>query len=337
MHRNAVLSSDIRAETGQRIRALLYLGEKSFSQIARESGIAAAELSAISRGNKDITRDQLCSLLAVLNVTKQEFLRDLNLPAQCALNNLFSNVLPCESHDTKIRMSGAAENSQSSSTAHQLESIRDQEGCLPESPALPEKQSGKLKHSFTDKVLDALDMLGGGATAEAISIIIRADRANVSRCLSRLTSAGFLLQESEQLRPGIDRGRPIMLYFRPHINSENDNIRMTYLLLSGVIKIGALDGYRLHFFQVQEQFVVLQSPENSNEPTLVFILDNGCDDADQLAQRVKRAKDFTAGRQAVVAIIGADSDRIEAFKTLPHPLPVANIARLLSPQSWEKT
>lgn len=83
---------DTRREIGARIRALLDASGKSFSEVARQSGIAAADLSSITRGNASVTGEQLERLLPVLTTTRDALAKGLSAEALGFLDRTFSQI-----------------------------------------------------------------------------------------------------------------------------------------------------------------------------------------------------------------------------------------------------
>lgn len=80
---------DTQREIGVRIRALLASSGRSFSEVSRQAGIAAADLSSITRGNTSVTGVQLSELLRVLSIDRATLILGLSPEAVEILNRIF--------------------------------------------------------------------------------------------------------------------------------------------------------------------------------------------------------------------------------------------------------
>ncbi len=271
----------VQAEIGLRIRDLIYRSDKLFSQVARESAILSLDLSSIIRGKAGVRADQLGRLLEVLGVTRGQFVAGLTEPAR----DLVESLLPQD-----------------------------------EDPAESEGQRRRPRRVYPQKILHILDRLGGGGTADGVSAVLRADRANVSRCLCELARRGVLIRETVQLRPGLDQGRPATIYFKPGIAAESVFVRVRYLLLSSVAAAVAEADYRFQFWEAESGRAAFCHYRDSALPQIVFVIDEPALEAERLIEKLKLAEVRATGSGAVVVAIVADPERIVGFKSrLPQP------------------
>jgi hypothetical protein len=67
------------------------------------------------------------------------------------------------------------------------------------------KKQRRLRRTFAERILVALDRLDRAGTAEAVSVLLRVNRGNVARCLAQLAASGILARDAAHLRPGEDR------------------------------------------------------------------------------------------------------------------------------------
>jgi hypothetical protein len=205
--------------------------------------------------------------------------------------------------------------------------IKPDVGCEPEWFWSANRYSRKVGSGYIDRVLRALDRLGGAATAEALSCLMGGKRTNISHCLKMLAEAGTLLMKTAQLNPGSDSGRPATLYLRPQVDASNIGAKARILTLSYTIVLVDERGYRLHSVDHNNDFLECRHRVNSSKEPLLLTLDNPEYPANKTHERLRIINSRAAQIGAIAAAIAADPIRIARLKVLAPTLNIVDIGR----------
>ena len=187
----------------------------------------------------------------------------------------------------------------------------------------PEATATKLKkprrkgrRSFAERVLSAVDRLGGCTTQEAICSLLRVNRGNVCRAINDLTQAGTLGRDAAHLRPGADHGRPATLYFRPASRPQNIHQKIHALIAARAIGLivprnpGADDRrrdseYRLHEYDHTKGLIEFRHRSDAGQPALIFVIDDQQQTPEQTLARLRTAEIKARSRNAIVGALVA--------------------------------
>ena len=178
------------------------------------------------------------------------------------------------------------------------------------------KKTRRLRRTFAERILVALDRLDRAGTAEAVSVLLRVNRGNVARCLSQLTANGTLARDAAHLRPGEDRGRPATLYFRPEVQLNSIHIKVRYLIVSRAIMLMADSDYRLHQYDPAKGHLEFRHRKSTKEPALLFVIDDQSEPADTTFTKLQNAEVYARARGALAAAFVAAPTRIARLKVL---------------------
>lgn len=178
------------------------------------------------------------------------------------------------------------------------------------------KRRRKARRGFAERVLAAVDRLGGCTTQEAICSLMRVNRGNVCRALNDLAKAGTLLRDSAHLRPGADHGRPATLYFRPSSRPQNIHQKVHALIAARAIGLivprnpGADDRrrdseYRLHEYDHTKGLIEFRHRSDAGQPALIFVIDDQQQQPEQTLSRLRTAEIKARTRNAIVGALVA--------------------------------
>ncbi|HKQ08566.1 MAG TPA: hypothetical protein VJ464_25820 [Blastocatellia bacterium] len=169
------------------------------------------------------------------------------------------------------------------------------------------------------RVLEALKLLGGCATAEAIAGVLRGERSGVSRTLKELETTGKLRREDIHFHPGRDRGRPRGLYLDAHSEPQSLGSRWHRLMLSQVVVVSTSSGYRVHAYDGMMGVVELRYETYLTEPPLIFLIDDPQVAVSEISKRLAltRSRYINARATVVVAMI-AEERMSELYRLVPQ-------------------
>jgi predicted transcriptional regulator len=140
------------------------------------------------------------------------------------------------------------------------------------------------------RALDALDAVGGMATAEAMAFILGTYRTHVSHALKRLEAAGRVRCEDAQLVPGRDAGRPMRLYICPDTRVESVWEKIKALIRSRMVTELAVRGYRFHRYDRARDEMEFRHREGGGQRPIIVVIDEPRDPIDRLFERMRSAQ-----------------------------------------------
>ena len=183
-------------------------------------------------------------------------------------------------------------------------------------------QQGKYTGTLTEahqRVLRALDLLGGCATAEAIAGVLGGERSGVSRSLKELETAGETRREDVQFRPGRERGRPRGLYVHARTKPLSLGARINRLMLSQVVVASTSCGFSVHVYDAATSMVELRHGTSLSEPPLIVVVDDPEVAVKELSKRLTSTRSrFVTGKGTVVVAMVSDERMTELYKLDPR-------------------
>lgn len=185
----------------------------------------------------------------------------------------------------------------------------------------------RMRRTFTDRVLSGVDRLGGCATVDAISGLLRVNRGNVCKALNQLSEVQTLGRDAAHLRPGEDHGRPTTLYFRPNSKPQSIHDKVCTLIVSRAMKLlsarpqrqkggSKTSEYRLHEYDHNRLQMEFRHRTDAAQPALIFVVDDQRQPVDNTYTRLRAAEGRLGSRNAVVAALVAAPTRIARLRSL---------------------
>lgn len=159
---------------------------------------------------------------------------------------------------------------------------------------------------FRARVLRALDLMGGAATASCLQRIIGGWRSHVSRVLSHMEADGRLSHESASICPGRERGRPSKLYVRENLTFRSAHEIVRRACASQMVIDAKQENYIVEKYDGERGHLLLKS-ETGGEGFLC-VIDDGSLTVREYFGLLKEAETASAGRR-VLAVM-SDATRI---------------------------
>ena len=181
-------------------------------------------------------------------------------------------------------------------------------------------------------ILNALDLLGGSATSEALAGILKADRSGISRSLKQLTLMGAVRCQDVQFQPGRERGRPGRLYFRANIEPMSLNARRNRLMLSRAVMAGTSCGFRVHSYDAATCILELRHEKALDEPSLIFIIDEPQLPVNEIKRRLILARARVVNGKATVVVAMTLKERMVEFSKMEPTVHIYDVSERIAVQ-----
>lgn len=173
-------------------------------------------------------------------------------------------------------------------------------GSEPGTGALPDTAQ------FRARVLRALDLMDGAATASCVQRIIGGWRSHVSRVLAHMESAGRLWHEDASIQPGRERGRPSKLYVREHLTFRSAHEVVRRACASQMVIDAKQENFVVEKYDATSGHLTLKS--ETGEAGFLCVIDDGSLTVTEYFGRLKEAEARAGGRR-VLAVM-SDTQRI---------------------------
>lgn len=175
-------------------------------------------------------------------------------------------------------------------------------------PSVQLKQDAGTLTEAHERVLNALDLLGGCATAEAIAGVFQCGRSGISRSLNELEAVGKLRREDVQFRPGRERGRPKGLYVAACTKPLPLGARLHRLMLSQVVVASTRCSFSVQSYNAERGALEFRHMTCLNEPPMVFVIDDPQVEVEEIKKRLAttRLRFFRECGTVVVAMVSEE-------------------------------
>lgn len=192
----------------------------------------------------------------------------------------------------------------------------------------PGRRKGERnRRSLKQRVLAGLDRLGGCATVDAVSSLLRVNRAHICKALNQLAEDRDVGKDSAHMRPGEDLGRPATIYYRPAVAPTSIHMKVRFLIISrAVVLMGARtpqakgrpqeSEYRLQNYDPVRMQIEFRHRSDAAKPALVFVIDNPLQEIDSTYDRLRAAEARAAARNAIVAALVSAPTRLARMNSL---------------------
>jgi hypothetical protein len=137
------------------------------------------------------------------------------------------------------------------------------------------------------RAIEALDAVGGMATAEAVAFILGTYRTHVCNALKRLEAVGRVRAEEAQIVPGRDAGRPMRLYISPDTHVESVWEKIKALIRSRMTTELAVHGYRFYRYDRARDEMEFRHRAGGHQRPIIAVIDEPRDPLDRLFERMQ--------------------------------------------------
>ena len=159
-----------------------------------------------------------------------------------------------------------------------------------------------------ERVLKALQEIGGVGTAEAIAAHLRCDRANVSRLLNEMSRERVVQFDQASLQPGVKPGRYMAIFCMPDMALPSFHDKLIALGRLEVIVSMARRCWRLVAYNESLRELVFAQDE-ADKPPIVAIIDDDRDEISAAVVRLKQAHNRWFKTKALLYVVAPVAGR----------------------------
>ena len=315
-------AADARQEIGRRIRSILDTSRLSYNDFREGLGMSSIAFRAVCSGLEQITANQLDIILTTTRVSRQAFVEGLTDLAKEEIHKIYSARKTSGDVEQIARKEGRypppQDESQTCILMSERSAVADSNGAVgydqvvqvTRSSVAPKRRKRRPKLSLPERIISALNLLGGASTAAAISKVLGRHRAHINRCLVGMVQAKAVVRHTAYLLPGTDRGRPTALYCLLEYSGKIVHKKTRYLIISTMVARAAARGYAVYKFDKEIMVLEFRARRNRKEPPIVLVIDDPSENVNRLRVRVNKVQNLCSHRGAKVYAAVADPKRI---------------------------
>lgn len=174
----------------------------------------------------------------------------------------------------------------------------------------PQPAEAGARGNFRRRVLKALDLMDGAATAPCLQVILDDTyRSHVSQALAHLERSGILSHSDASIQPGQERGRPMKLYRRKAVALPSVYDVLRRACASQMVVEGKKQGFEVVSYDGASGVLTLKSTADST--TIVCVIDYEGRPVAEFSARLEAAAATSRKEGAAVAAVMSHEERIE--------------------------
>lgn len=166
---------------------------------------------------------------------------------------------------------------------------------------------------FRTRVLRALDLMDGAATASCLQRVLGGWRSHVSQALSSLEADGILWHEEASIRPGKEKGRPSKLYVRHNLTLTSAHEIVRRACASQMAVDAKHENYMVEKYDAGKGHLFLKSEVDA--ASFVCVIDDGRITVSEYYKLLKDAETLAAKLKGgrVLAVM-SEPERVAELK-----------------------